>query len=80
MAFGKKLQDHHDTDDNDVDNDIPPPPSYVITIVLFIKSDKKIKTLTDTAELIEDAVHSATVLFKKIVITIFINGTLQKKL
>ena len=27
----------------------------------FFQSDKKIKTLTDTAELIEDAVHSATV-------------------
>ena len=27
----------------------------------FVQSDKKIKTLTDTAELIEDAVHSATV-------------------
>ena len=26
-----------------------------------VQSDKKIKTLTDTAELIEDAVHSATV-------------------
>ena len=41
-------------------------------IVLFIKSDKKIKTLTDTAELIEDAVHSATVFFTKVLITIFI--------
>ena len=27
-----------------------------------VQSDKKIKTLTDTAELIEDAVHSATVI------------------
>ena len=35
--------------------------SLVIGILEYLQSDKKIKTLTDTAELIEDAVHAATV-------------------
>ena len=35
--------------------------TLVIGILEYLQSDKKIKTLTDTAELIEDAVHAATV-------------------
>ena len=37
-----------------------------------VQSDKKIKTLTDTAELIEDAVHSATVIIIIIIIIVII--------
>ena len=33
----------------------------VIGILEYLQSDKKIKTLTDTAELVEDAVYAATV-------------------
>ena len=32
----------------------------MIGVLEYLQSDKKIKTLTDTAELIEDAVHAAT--------------------
>ena len=41
-----------------------------------VQSDKKIKTLTDTAELIEDAVHSATVNIIVIIIVIIISYNL----
>ena len=34
-------------------------PSSILTE--YLQSDKKIKTLTDTGELVEDAVHAATV-------------------
>ena len=44
----------------------------VYYILDCVQSDKKIKTLTDTAELIEDAVHSATVIFIVIIIVAII--------
>ena len=34
-------------------------PSSILTE--YLQSDKKIKTLTDTGELVEDAVHAAAV-------------------
>ena len=51
----------------------------VIGLLEFLQTDKKIKTLTDTAELTEDAVFSATVEQRSDILTIILKWSQNNK-